>query len=149
MFETRLALVSWDLKGPINYNTCSNNQFLTEAENQGTVFSLQGAEKYIQSGELSQYVQQEEAKGNYVYPRFIHIAEDYFGRPYCVESCTDSLGQRLDVFDIVYVKSDKRKTKYEIIASTSDHEGNEVFVVRENRGRTTARYYPKDLVRIE
>lgn len=149
MDETRLALVSWDLKGPINYNTCSNDQFLTEAENQGTVFSLPGAEKYIQSGELSQYVQQEEAKGNYVYPRFIHIAEDYFGNPYCVESCTDSLGQRLDVFDTVYIKSDKHKTEYEIIESTSDHEGNIVFIVKEYRGKTTARYYPEELVRIE
>lgn len=149
MFETKLALVSWDLKGPINYNTCSNDQFFIEAEDQGTVFSLPGAEKYIQSGELSQYVQQEEAKGNYVYPRFIHIAEDYFGRPYCLESCTDSLGQRLDVFDTVYVKSDKHKTAYEIIDSTSDHEGNVVFIVKECQGRTTAQCYPEELVRIK
>lgn len=149
MSETRLALVSWDLKGPINYNTCSNDQFFIEAEDQGTVFSLPEAEKYIQSGKLSQYVQQEEAKGNYVYPRFIHIAVGYFGRPYCVESCTDSLGQRLDVFDTVYVKSDKRKTAYEIIDSTSDHEGNVVFIVKECQGRTTAQYYPEELVRIK
>lgn len=70
-------------------------------------------------------------------------------RPYCVESCTDSLGQRLDVFDTVYVKSDKHKTKYEIIESTFDHEGNTVFIVRECQGRTTAQYYPEDLVRIK
>lgn len=76
MEETRFALVSWNLTGVINYNTCSNKLFLDKAEEQGTVFSLQGAEKFIESGELNKYVKEEELKGNFVLPRFIHLKEE-------------------------------------------------------------------------
>jgi hypothetical protein len=79
--EIRLGIVSDDFSGPINYQTCPDDKFLEQAEKQGTVWSLQGAEKGMANGELFKYLLSIKHP-NYAIIRYVDMYE-YKGQVYC------------------------------------------------------------------
>lgn len=78
--ETRVAVVIDDFT-VINYQACSDEVFLTTAEMQGNVFTLQGFERFIYRGEFKA-LQDEVQHPNYLIVRFIDMYE-YNGTVYC------------------------------------------------------------------
>lgn len=90
--ETRVALVVDDLTGPVNYQTCRNYMFYEKAEEQGTIFSLQGFEQYIMSGEFKMF-QDNIKHPNYLMVRFIDMHE----------TCTEYDAEKLNLDREVYV----------------------------------------------
>lgn len=73
--ETRVALVVDDYTSDINYQTCSDEVFYAKAEEQGTVFTLEGMEEYIYTGQLQEQMSQIKHP-NYLIPRFIPVYEN-------------------------------------------------------------------------
>lgn len=79
--EIRVGVIVDDLAGKVNYQECSDDDFLTKAEEQGTVWTLQGFQKFIESGELLDFIQFVKHP-NYLMVRFINIYE-HDGVVYC------------------------------------------------------------------
>lgn len=77
----RVAIVIDDLVGPINYQTCPDADFLTKAEEQGNTWSLQGFQRFIDSGEMLAFMNSIKHP-NYMMTRFIDMYEDRDG-VYC------------------------------------------------------------------
>lgn len=90
--ETRVALVVDDLTGPVNYQGCRNSMFYDKAEEQGTVFTLQGFEQYIMSGEFKHF-QDNIKHPNYLIVRFVDVHE----------TCTEYDAERYDLDRKVYI----------------------------------------------
>ena len=78
--EYRVAIVKTDMTG-VNYQTCSDEEFYEEAAEQGTVFSLQGFEKFIYSGTITEMMNNTRHP-YYLLPRFIPVFEDHSFRTY-------------------------------------------------------------------
>lgn len=78
--EKRVAIVIDDFS-VVNYQTCSDDLFLTTAEMQGNVFSLKGFENYIYSGEFKA-LQDSVQHPYYLIVRFIDMYE-FDGVIYC------------------------------------------------------------------
>ena len=78
--EYRVAIVKTDMTG-VNYQTCSDENFYEKAAEQGTVFSLQGFEKFIYSGAMYELMNKTQHP-YYLLPRFIPVFEDHSFRTY-------------------------------------------------------------------
>ena len=76
--ETRAAIVVDDLTGEINYQTCSDSEFLDRAEEQGHTFTLKGFEKFLYNGEYNALCATLNST-EYIMVRFINIYQDYDG----------------------------------------------------------------------
>lgn len=80
--EERVALVIDDLTHKdFNPNFATDEQFYDVANKQGTVFSLKGFIKFIESGELSKLTSTL-TDTEYLFPRFISFYENE-GEVYC------------------------------------------------------------------
>jgi hypothetical protein len=79
--ETRVAIVVDDLTGPINYQTCTDNEFLTKAEEQGNTWTTIGFQKFIDSGAFLEFMHNVEHP-NYLMTRFINMYE-HDGTVFC------------------------------------------------------------------
>lgn len=67
--EYRVAIVVDNLE-TINYQTCSNDIFLNKAEEQGNTWTLQGFQKFLESGEYNLFSEKIQHP-NYMMLRFI------------------------------------------------------------------------------
>lgn len=72
--EYKVAIVVDDFTGSINYHTCSDNEFLTKAEEQGHTWTLKGFEQFIDSGEYLKF-DNSIKHPNYIITRFIRMYE--------------------------------------------------------------------------
>lgn len=79
--ETRVGIVITDFTGPINYQTCSDEEFMETAEEQGSVWTLKGFEQFIYTGKLAEMMKNVQHP-NYLVPRFCDLYEDYSGNLY-------------------------------------------------------------------
>ena len=75
--ETRVGIVITDFTGPTNYQTCSDEEFMATAEEQGNVWTLKGFEQLIYTGELTEMMKNVQHP-NYLVSRFCDLYEDYY-----------------------------------------------------------------------
>lgn len=88
--EIRVAIVV-DAMEEVNYRTCPDSEFMDRAEEQGNVWSLQGFQKYIEAGELFDFMQSVQHP-NYMLVRFINMYENEQGvycDPYGISNPTE------------------------------------------------------------